>query len=299
MNTTTGLEKHTMDNPTILIPLYYVLGLAGGFAISAMMGLLYWMDIKRYVPEAKIFKKARRKGLPVLDRQDIGSGYGRFLLGKKQKPDDIAFDDEDLPGLMVDASILGEADATHYERGLDIYHYASTQWMPLTTINALGFKTIKRLINEKYKDLSFLPDEEICELLSTKSQEQLEDCETVIKKYSPTLVDNKTGVALVDPTGNSVWMTGRDLSSAITELREESKITPIDTGIFSYKAAFIMNPVSHQSQDLEQLRMLIELMLRAEYEKILKLMPYVIMALMLIAAMVVGVAALYMTIGNK
>ena len=281
-----------MDLPVIAIPLVYVLGLVGALVIVVFAFMLYYMDIRRYNPEGKVFIKARKKGLPVLCRADIGSGYGNFLLGKKDKADDIAFDDGDLPGLMVDASILGESDALHCQRGLDIYFYASTQWMPLTVINALGMKTVKRLAQERYKDLLFLPDQEIAELVYTKSQELEQDCDTVIKRYSPICVDPETGEPLLS-NGKTIPMTGRDLAAAIAEFREELKTTPMDTGFFAFQAAFLMNPISHLSQDLEQLRMLIELMLRAEYEKILKLLPYVIMGLMVMGAVTVCVIAIF------
>lgn len=281
-----------MDLPVIAIPLVYVLGLVGALVIVVFAFMLYYMDIRRYNPEGKVFIKARKKGLPVLCRQDIGSGYAKVLLGKKDKPDDIAFDDGDLPGLMVDASILGESDAMHFERGLDMYFYASTQWMPLTTINALGMKTVKRLAQERYKDLLFLPDQEIAELVYTKSQELVPDCDTVVKRYSPICVDPETGNPIYE-NGKTVPMSGNDLAAAIAEFREELKQTPIDTGLFSFQAAFLMNPISHLSQDLEQLRMLIELMLRAEYEKITKWMQYILMGLIVIGGITVCVVALF------
>jgi hypothetical protein len=271
-----------MDFPDIVFPLYYLLGIAGYAAVITFGFIIYFTDIKRYCPEAKVFVKARRKGFPVLCRTDIGSGDSAFLLGKKKNPDkDIAFSDDNLPGLMVDPSLLGETDAMHFVRGLNIFYYGSTQWMPLTTITALGFKTIKRVVSERYKDLSFLPMQEVTELLNTKSADLLVDCDTVIGRYSPNLVDSKTGEVVNDSRGNPILMTGGYLAEAITDLREELKITPIDTGLYAFQTAFIMNPISHLSQDLEQLKMLIELMLRAEYEKMLKMMPYVIMAMML------------------
>lgn len=282
-----------MDLPVIVIPLYYVLALAGGLAVVTFGFIIYFTDIRRYCPEAKVFVKARRKGLPVLCRTDIGSGDSAFLLGKKKNPEkDIAFSDDNLPGLMVDPSLLGETDAMHFVRGLNIFYYGSTQWMPLTTITALGFKTIKRVVSERYKDLSFLPMQEVTELLNTKSADLQEDCNTVIRRYSPTQVDPKTGEQIYDERDNPALVTGAYLAEAITDLREELKVTPIDTGLYAFQTAFVMNPISHLSQDLEQLKMLIELMLRAEYEKLIKLMPYVIMAMMLMGMVIIGIYVL-------
>ena len=287
------------DLPTIVIPLYYLLGGVFVICIMAIVMFLGWDDRRKYNPEGKVFIKARKKGLPVLDGIDIGSGYANFVLGVKQVSGDIAFKkDDDSEGLKVDPSLLGEAEAEHHVKGLDIYHYGSTQWMPLSAINALGFKTIRRLLGERYQDLSFLPPQEVAELLYTKSQDLLADCDTVILRYAPNLMDPETGEVYMN-NGQPVKMTGRQLASIITDFREELKVTKVDVGFFAYQEAFLMNPVSHLSQDLEQLKMLIEMMLRAEFAKLDKWMRYLIMFLMVIGGVTVCVAALYYTVGSK
>jgi len=276
-----------LEFPVIMIGIQYMIGIPAILTVGLIILLKLYVDIKRNAPEALIFAKARKKRLPVLCRTDVGSSYSQFILGKKQKDGDIAFDDGELPGLLVDPSLLGDSDAMRFGRGLDIYYYASTQWMPLTAINALGLKTVARVADQRYKELSFLPKQELAEFLMTKDDDILADCNTCIRRYNPEAVDWETGNKVNDEYGNSIKMTPEELRDSITALREELKRTPIDTGFYSFAAAFLMNPVSHLAQDLEQLKMLIELMIRAEYDKIMKLMPYVIMF-----CMVVGVVGL-------
>lgn len=273
-----------IEFPVIMIGIQYVIGIPAVLTIGLIILLKLYVDIKRNAPEALVFAKARKKGLPVLCRTDIGSNYSQFLLGKKQKEGDIAFDDGDLPGLLVDPSLLGDSDAMRFGRGLDIYFYASTQWMPMTNINALGLKTMATVVNTRYKELTFLPKQEVAEFMMTKDSDIYEDCITCIRRYNPEALDWETGNKVIDQYGNSIKMTPDELRDSITSLREELKKTPIETGFYSFAAAFLMNPVSHLAQDLEQLKMLIEMMVRAEYDKIMKLMPYVIMFCMVIGA---------------
>jgi len=285
-----------MEFPVVVIGLEYAIGIPSIFFIGMVIFMFLYVNVKMNAPEAFIFAKARKKGLPVLCRTDIGSDYSKYILGKKKKEGDIAFDDDEHPGLLVDPSLTSDTDSMRFERGLDIYYYASTQWMPLTTINALGFKTLARVADARYKELTFLPKQELAEFMMTNDTDLYEDCNTAIRKYHPTLVDWESGKTMVDSNGTPISMTAQELRDSLTALREELKTTQIDTGFYSFSAAFQMNPVSHLSQDLEQLKMLIELMLREEYDRIMKLMPYVIMFCMVAGIIAVVIYVISLTV---
>ena len=82
-----------MALPSIPIPLEFIVMVPMVLILVIMILLWYIFQIRHYAIEAIIFMKGRKKDLPVLCRTDIGSGFSRFILGKKKKDGDIAFDD--------------------------------------------------------------------------------------------------------------------------------------------------------------------------------------------------------------
>jgi hypothetical protein len=282
-----------MALPSIPIPLEIIVMVPVVFIFIIMILLWYILQIRRYAMEAIIFMKGRKKDLPVLCRTDIGSGFSRFILGKKKKDGDIAFDDGELPGILVDPSLLSDTQAMRFGGGLDVYFYASKDWVPLTHINALGFKTARRVARSKSKngaaifpELQALTDQELMALLNTRQDELKDDCLLFIDKYKPIMVDEYGNEAVIRPDA---------LADAIIELKEILSKTPLDLGFYSFMAAFVMNPISHLAQDLEQLKMLIEQLVAERYEKMFKLMQYAIIGIMVMGAIVLGAIAMFLT----
>lgn len=282
-----------MALPSIPIPLELIIMVPMVLILVIMILLWYIFQIRHYAIEAIIFMKGRKKDLPVLCRTDIGSGFSRFILGKKKNDGDIAFDDGELPGILVDPSLLSDTQAMRFGGGLDIYFYASKDWVPLTHINALGFKTAKRVARSTHKngkavfpELQALTDQELMALLNTRQDELKDDCLLFIDKYKPLMIGEDGRETIIRPEA---------LADAIIELKEILSKTPLDLGFYSFMAAFVMNPISHLAQDLEQLKMLIEQLVAERYEKMMKMMQYVIMAMMLLGGISIAAIAMFLT----
>lgn len=271
---------------SVVLPVDYLF--IGGGVMVAIIAILLMIviDTRSNAPEAAIFKRARKKGLPVLDITDIGTGESRFLLGKKDGVDEIAFSTGHY-GIQVDPSLCsGNTDPSRYRNGLAIYHYCSTKWLPISPHNVLAIQTVKNL-RVKYPDLDFLTDLELMTLLNTPRSDLKHDSERFLEKYSPVAIER----------GTPITLTPNTLISRVREFQDEITKTPVDTGFLAYHHAFSSIPFAHAAQDLEQLKLLIQRKTYAQFQDQIKMWNYVIMALALLGG--IGVVIYVISMGGK
>jgi len=268
----------------MVLPVEY-LALGIGVPVIICLGVvMFLMNLKLYAPEAFIFRKARLKNLPVLDLIDVGTGESRFIIGTKGDIDDIAFETEHY-GIQVDPSLVsGNCDPSRYTKGLKIFHYCTTRWLPITPQNVLAIQTVKRIRDEKYPDLLFLTDLELMSLLNAPRTDLKHDADRYIEKYKPVSV-RAEGQVSIDANG---------LIEQITTLQDELVQTPIDTGFFAYHHAFKDIPFAHASQDLEQLKLLIQRKVWKQFENKDKTWSYVLAVLAILGGVAVVIYVLSM-----
>ena len=296
----------------IAIPLTMAFLIGGVPTLVAITLGAVMADVKKHAPEAFIFKEARKKDLPVLDLSDF-AGRSVFLLGEKDAEGDINFK-TDTFGMKLDASFSsGEAPASRYSKGLNIYHYSSTSWMPLGDETARAFKTVRRIFNQpKYNALHFLSFDEVCQLLKTPGSELEHDVEIFCQLHAPecdaddildvdptlaTTLDLLKNIETLD-TDPAISEDERErykkarrevVIGALEELKREAQETPVEGGAFSYTAAFKANPIAYSAQDLQQFYLLILRKARQMSEFYDRLWNYVIMTLALMFGGLVAV----------
>lgn len=206
---------------------------------GAMLGFSQWVTIRNWAPEAKDIARARMWGLPLMDLVDMGSGYGRLVLGEKDEEGDIMFKTPEGWGIHVDPTLIsGDAEPTRYPMGLDIFHYSTVDCLPISPKNVVAINKIFNIRDKDYKKLQFLEDTELMALLNAPRNHLVNDCEVYIQKY--------------DPEG----MTTNILVEYIVQFQDRISKELLGEGWTCYAHAFQRIPHAYLSQDLEQLDML-------------------------------------------
>lgn len=216
------------------------------FFSIALLGMAHYLDNKNWMPELKDFKNARRWGLPMLDLVDMGSGYGRFLIGEKDEEGDIVFKTPEGWGMHVDPTMIsGDAEPTRYPMGLDIFHYSTVDCLPISPKNVVAINTVFRIRDAEFKKLQFLEDPELMALLNTPQNYLPDDCQIYMQKY--------------DPEG----LTTNLLVEYMIKFKDRLSKELLGEGWTCYAHAFQRIPHAYLSQDLEQL----DTLNRKKYER--------------------------------
>ncbi|RPJ53954.1 MAG: hypothetical protein EHJ95_01205 [Methanobacteriota archaeon] len=349
----------------IALPLEYIFLIGIGWLV-AIFSVMYIFDIRKWAPEAMIFRTARKKGKPVLDITDIGTGDSGFYLGNKDKKGDIYFDLKEFGDKLDPGMTTGDCSPSRYRKGLNIYHYSTTGWLPVGSSQALGFQKINEIArtNQKYQILDFLSTEDIHQLINTPRDELDHDVRIFINRYEPPggikvstgapdidhddgwealtwIPDDEFGklsklpqdlaqarverlVAACAPTNGGHPLTTQDVMqklglyralsgeekreivedfvrrtmTALTDLIEEASKTPLEGAYYAFHAAHRDNPIAYAAQDLQHFEMNIWRKARLFYENLEKWKSFVLMALLIIAAIVISAIALHYTLGQ-
>lgn len=251
----------------------YILGVLVLISLAVtFIFVLFATDIKKYAPESIILKEARKKHLPILMIHDA-AGRCEFTLGKKGKKGDITYK-TDAYGIYIDQRIQGMPPEDRLKDGVPIYHYATNFSFPISGKNARSLETIIAHVRKNYPQLAQINDLEIIELLGTDADELVHDCSNICKEY-----DLKTSDFTVDPeflfdatsaqTEQEkdrliLYAMANEMSRLIHIIQDETSVLPAKTEYFSYTHAFKLIPSAFLSQDVHQLKMLLERMVRKE-----------------------------------
>ena len=113
-------------------------------------------------------------------------------------------------------------------------------------------------------------------------------------KYS--IINDGGTFKVYSKTTESVRLTKEDVIEQVSQLQEDSHTLPIKDGFFSYTWAFVNSPMGMLAQDVGQMKLLLQRMLReemkGEWEK------YVPLAFAVLI-IVVAIIAIVMTLGGK
>lgn len=169
-----------------MYPLEMVLLFAGpGYAIMVIL-MFVLLDLRKTAPEAFVLRKARNKNLPVMEYTSIGSENAMYVIGTKDEDGDIVFEDRTY-GIKVDpGSSLSKTSPSRHRDGLNIYHFSTTSYLPLSPTTAKGLCDVEdELKKPEYSVLSFLTAEEAVQLIDTPREERRHDIGIFIKMYKP------------------------------------------------------------------------------------------------------------------
>lgn len=258
-----NLISTTISTPLWLLGIVFFIAMA-----STVILVIFFMDIKRFAPEALIYKAARKKNLPILMVHDT-SGRVEMLLGKKKKKGDFSYTKEET-GVYLDTTLTGSPPEDRTFDGVRIYHYSTSFPFPISSKNARGLTGIIRHVRENHKVLNQFTDLEIIELLGTDASELVQDCENLIKSYELKPQDFNISI---DPQAQELIVIGaiaEEVARLIHQIQSETSTMPLDTKFFSYTHAFKLIPSAFLSQDVLQLKNLIERLIREESSERMK-----------------------------
>lgn len=256
----------------IAVPMY-ILGILVLISLGVTFIFAYFFsDIKKYAPEAIIMKEARKKHLPVLMIHDA-SGRFELALGRKKKKGDITYN-ADAYGIYIDQRIQGSPPEDRTKDGVPFYHYATNFSFPISGKNARALTTIIHYVRTNFPQLSQINDLEIIELLGTDADELVHDCQNICKEYDLKTEDFSVDAEFMfDATAAKtekekdrliLYAMANEMARLIHRIQDETSTLPAKTEYFSYTHAFKLIPSAFLSQDVHQLKVLLERMVRKE-----------------------------------
>jgi hypothetical protein len=281
--------------------------------IVLISGLLKFIwDMWRDAPEAWVFKDARENEMPVLEDIDVGSHNARFILWQRDEDYHIKFE-TDYGSVKLDPSLTtGGAHPTRHPYGLTMHRYASLFWLPITERNALAYKKILEMRHDGiFKELDFLADTELMQLLNTPRKNLENDVGLFLNKYEPEWqhIDNE-GIKYIEtslkgygdnPVGELIQkaqagfglIEKSDLVDMISLFQDKISRMQTQTGFFSYEDAFQNISFAHAPQDFEHAEMLMKKREAQEWLDKINLMTYASIGIIAVAIIVVGITALH------
>ena len=236
----------------IFISLDYIL--IGG--VVAILGwaafLLYWTDIKKWVPEAPVFKKCRKKSLPILEV--ISGGRVGWVPGEKVLKGSLDFKDRTY-GLFVDPRILGNVPALVTKGALQVLHFATKFPFPVTPGSSSALVEIRNYARQNHPDLSFLDDLMLLQLIATDRADLAYNAERVISRVDTNM---ETDVVVMN----------------ITQIQDATSKIKCNDGIIPFEAGIQLNPSVFLSQEVASIinivRAQVEMMRDKNLDQIMK-----------------------------
>lgn len=292
-----------MISAGVLLPLWLVGVMFVSLMIVSIAFMVFFKDIKRFAPEAVKFKDARKKNLPLLMVHDA-SGKCEIILGKKKKKGDVMYDTEAY-GIFLDQNMQGMPPEDRTIDGVRMYHYATSFPFPISGKNARALETILKHVRSNYPQLNQIQDLEVIEIIGTDADELVHDCENLVKAYDLKIADfsidpnfsfDTTGAATEEEKDKLIlFAISSEMARLIHKIQDEVSTQPVNTGFFSYTHAFKLIPSAFLSQDVHQLKILMERLVRKESgEKMKEMMAYGTLILM----MLVGAGIAYKLISG-
>jgi hypothetical protein len=139
----------------------------------------------KFGKEGFTFMEARKNGTMVICDVEVGTGNAEFIIGKKVDPKDPIFQDEQSGVKMDPTMVSAYADPLRHPGGLNIIGFAHDSLLPQNHRNHLAFKRINEYLHSepKMKDLLFMTEKEIVELLKKPEHFLEADVKTKVGKY--------------------------------------------------------------------------------------------------------------------
>jgi len=263
---------------------------------SQFPAVYWWIENRKWNPEGRIFSKARKEGLPIIEKVAM-SGYTKFELGEKEVKGDPVFkiDRTTNQGVHLDPRLSsGGAPREFLSGGAEIMHYSTSAPIAQSSKNVLSMGTILGYVREKYPHLAFIPDHVILEFVSKPRSYLQDDCSTLVKAYDfegkidipedvlktfcGDIIEQIKDKLLEDgetrePTPEEIdalyqqnlttykksYQT-KSLVELFQQIQDESVKLPVQTDkFFSYVEAFQNSPLSTFAADLQNYLQTIEL----------------------------------------
>ena len=280
-----------MISAGVLLPIWLVALMFGMLLLVSIVFILFYKDMKDYAPEAIKFKTARKKHLPILMVHDT-SGKCEILVGKKKKKGDVMYDTETY-GVFLDQNMQGMPSEDRTVDGVRMYHYSTSFPFPISGKNARALETIIKHVRANYPQLNQIQDLEMIEIVGTDADELIHDCENLVKAYDLKVSDftvdsnfsfDTSGAGTEEEKEKLItFAISSEMARLVHKIQDEVSTLPLSTKFFSYTHAFKLIPSAFLSQDVHQLKILMERLVRKESgEKMKEMMAYGTLILMVL-----------------
>lgn len=175
-----GILGAIVGVPIWLIACFVIAALTLAFTPTNLV-ISFWKNGK----EGFTFMEARKTGAMVICDVEVGTGNAEFIIGKKVDPKDPIFQDEQSGVKMDPTMVSAYADPLRHPGGLNIIGFAHDSLLPQNHRNHLAFKRINEYLHNepKMKDLMFMSEKEIIELLKKPEHFLEADIKTKVGKY--------------------------------------------------------------------------------------------------------------------
>lgn len=275
----------------------------------------------KYGKEGFTFMEGRKTGAIVITDVEVGTGNAEFIIGKKADPKDPIFQD-DKSGIRMDPTMVSAyADPLRFPGGLNIIGFAHDSLLPQNHRNHLAFKRIIAYIRTepKMKDLLFMADKEIVELLKKPEHFLEADIKTKVGKYFKARTEGegaeKRTVYYKEFQKDGKWFRQEILINSEDEanpgimqlirraksdleklpiLEERETFDGKKGDFFCMNEAFKYNPVSYTAQHASWLKNILQRMADMQSMKLFNAWNYG-----LIAMGIIGVSAAAIVLGFK
>ena len=275
-----------------MVPLEWLIIVAAGAVLIIGALLVMWLGNRDTSTEGKIFTKARNLGLPILEVADMSTNHAKWFLGEKDEDGDPMFEVPGLP-MKIDPSMCsGSAVPLRYGNGLNIWSFASSKSLPLSVDSMLAFETMIAHRKDKphFKIFADVPDNELFSLIRISKAHLMDAAPIYISKYK------LLGIRLPDES-EATTLDVNTFVEAIEMMKSYFAVLPVETGFYCKTKAFSALPYAHSSQDIERIKYLLEAKADLKNANNAKMMQYVVMFCMVLAALG-GLVAILLVLGG-
>ena len=162
-----------------------VIALFVGIWIETVVFIKYYMDLKKFAPEAPVFKTARKKNLAIIELSDT-VGRTVFILGTKRKRSDIHFKGKGSEyGIQIDPKLQGSVAPSMLVDGPQLHHFNTKFPFSMGDKNARALIAIVDHTRKKFPDLNFLSDADILILAKTSKDNLEHNVDNYITEFEP------------------------------------------------------------------------------------------------------------------
>jgi hypothetical protein len=266
-----------MALPTIPIPFMYIVAVPTAFILIIILLLYFLLEIRRYAPESFVIRKARKNDKPMLILEEIGTGLSEIILGKRIEKGSPLFELPEDRGVVVDPAFLHSTKPANWGKGLMVYHYATSQYQPMTTVNALGINTCLRHARKNYPEFAWMRDRDLMAFAKMRRDDLGKNLSVILDRYKPQWNDG-------------TYVTADDLKDLMVQYQDDLRQLRTESDVpLAWDAAFSANPVTHTIKDLQEMQSIFEQLAELKFMKKEKLMMFAIAALIIMVGAGVAV----------
>jgi hypothetical protein len=202
-----------IDEKIFLLLILTNLGTAGGF-------FLYWSGIKRWAPEAALFKQARqqKKPLVVTHFQNNTAVPAIPKIQKMEDDDGVVVPFYTIPKVGLKFKDSSGTKAEKWFGDITIYHHYELTPEPISTAFAVAFSQFKDLLRKNKIDIEGMED---VAFYAISEHEKLKDIEETLKSINIPNTETRMKI--------------REMLEYIDKFKKDIQKEKLQSGLYTYQ----------------------------------------------------------------